>query len=147
MERETLDARHRLRTLVWAGMLGGVTTFAAVAWGLIRGVAGQEWTPTLDPAIGAPLLLLVPVLVGTGLLLRRREPAREGDPERRLERYMTASLVAWAVQEGGALLGIVVGLLTGRAEWVAGVWILAAVAMGLTRPTRDELDDLFGGGR
>lgn len=147
MDRDTLDARHRIRTLVWAGMLSGVTVFAAVAWGLASGVAGSAWTPTLDPGLGAPLLLFVPVSLAAGMVLRRREPSREGDAEQVLNRYLTASLVAWALQEGGALLGLVVCLLTGQPTWIAGVWMLAAVAMGLTRPRREELDELFRLGR
>lgn len=118
-----------------------------VAWGLVSGVLGSQWAPGLDPGRGAALLLFVPVGLATGMVLRRREPAREGDPEERLNRYFTASLVAWAIQEGGALLGLVASFAAGQPLWIGAVWAVTAVAMGLTRPRREELDALFRVGR
>lgn len=147
MDRETLDARHRTLMALWAALLGGVTVFAVVAWALVSGILAGGWTPTLDPGLGAALLVLVPVHLAAGMLLRKREPSRDGEPRTRLDRHQTWSVVAWALQEGGALLGIALSLLTGQAVWIAGVWALAAVAMGLTRPRREELDELFRVGR
>lgn len=140
MDKAALDARLRIITLLWGALAGGVTLFAAVVVGLTTGTVGR-WTPTLSPSL-AGTLLAVPVLsMIAGILLRRGGGAkRSDDPEARVAAYQTQVIVGAALQEGGGLFGLALSLLAGQPSWAVGVWAITMVAMGLTRPTRDELD-------
>lgn len=142
MDHATLDVRFRTILLIWASLLGGVTLFTGAVLALTTGAIGA-WTPTLDPELAAPLMILpVSSMVG-GIVFRRGEAKRSGDAAQRLTAYQNQVIVGAALQEGGGLLGLVLCLLAGQPTWAVGVWAVTAVAMGLTRPTRDELDLLL----
>lgn len=139
MDKATLDARHRVIVLLWASLLGGVTLFTGVVVALVSGVVGA-WEPTLPPGTAALALVASPLLMVGGIALRRGGSPATGDAAQRLAAHQNRVVVASALQEGGGLLGLVLCLLSGQAAWAVGVWALTAAAMGLTRPSRHELD-------
>lgn len=148
VDERALDTTYRTSLVIWGGLLGGVTMLALVTLGLVSGVFGSAWTATLDGDFVATALLGVVGLLGAGLLFRRREPKLVAmDPAARLGAYQTHVIVASAIQEGAGLFGIVLGLLAGQASWIAGVWLLTAFAMVLSRPSRDELERVVRRGR
>ncbi|GMV04749.1 MAG: hypothetical protein AMXMBFR53_10290 [Gemmatimonadota bacterium] len=142
MDKATLDARHRVIVLLWASLLGGVTLFTGVVVALASGVIGA-WEPALAPGTAALALVASPLLMVGGIAFRRGGSAPAGDAAQRLTAHQNRVVVASALQEGGGLLGLVLCLLAGQATWAVGVWALTGAAMGLCRPTRDELDALL----
>lgn len=142
MDKTTLDIRFRTTFIIWAGLLGGVTFFMGAVVALTTGAIG-DWTPTLDPGLAGTLMILpISSMVG-GIVFRRRELKRSGESEQRLNAYQTQVIIGGAMQEGGGLLGLALALAAGQPTWALGLWALTAVAMGLTRPRRDELDQLL----
>ena len=146
MEKKQLDQRYRVIFAVWAALAGGTAVFTAMAWALASGILpGQSWSASLDPGL-VRLVLVVPVLSMVGGVLVRRSAQTRGRPgEGAMERYQTRAIVGWALQEGGGLFGVVLGLLAGEAGWVLALGGLAVFALLLTRPARSELNRLYPG--
>lgn len=135
-----LDARFRIVTTLWAALLGGVTVFTGVVWAMASGMFGPAPSPTLAPGMAAKLLVACPLLMGAGIAFRHGDVGTHAEAERWLAAYQTRVVVALALEESGALLGLVLCLLAGRPNWALGVWSLAAAAMALSRPVREDLE-------
>jgi len=144
MDQDTLDTRFRLVSILWASLLWGVTLIAAMAFALSKGLLGAAPPPLLSPHMAATLLVLSPVLMAVGIAYRHGEVAPHDDPGRWLSAYQARVILAAALQEAGALLGLVVCLLAGKPTWTLGVWGMAAAAMAFSRPRRDDLRRLTG---
>lgn len=140
MDQKELDSRFRVVSLLWASLLGGVTLFAGLAWALARGLLGPPPSPSLPPGVAAKLLILSALLMVAGIVYRNGDVGAHADPGPWLASYQTRIVVALALAEAGALLGLVLSILSGRPGWVAGVWGAAVLAMAFSRPHRDDLE-------
>jgi len=133
---------HMMMWVVLGSMLVGLAVFAAVA-AFLRPAEGSE--------VGNPLALVwmvfAPLSVLSAWLFQSRAwagPARPGDGLRgggeaeaaQLRRRGTAHIVAWALVEGQAMLGIVTYLLGGPSFTLWGALLVAAVGFALTAPKR-----------
>lgn len=136
-----LDQRYRVLVLVWGALLGGTLLFTVVAWAMAVGMlTGTPWTPTMEPRLALVLEGLAVALMVAGLVVRRAGWGLLPAPELPLQAFQNRMILVWALQEGGGLMGGVFGLLAGRSDWIAGVGILAAFALFLTRPRKAELE-------
>ncbi len=136
-----LDQRYRLLAAVWGALLGGTLLFTALVWAMSVGLlTGTPWTPTLDPRVAVVMEGMAVVLMLAGLVIRRAGWGLLPTPELPLQAFQNRLVMVWALQEGGGLMGGVFGLLAGRSDWIAGVGLLAAFALVLTRPRTAELD-------
>ena len=142
MDKDAVASRFRVILMLWASLLGGVTFFTGGVLALTTGTVGA-WTPTLDPGLAAKLMVLPTLSMAAGIVFRRGEVKRAGDAEARLGALQVQVIVGAAMQEGGGLFGLVLCLLAGQPTWALGVWAITAVAMGITRPSRDEVDALL----
>jgi hypothetical protein len=140
MDRAALDARFRVVSLVWASLLAGVSVFAGLAWALGSGRLGPAFPAAIAPGVASKLLILAPLMMAMGIAYRNGDLGAHAEPEHRLAAYQNRVLVALALEEAGALLGLTLCLLSARPAWTLAVWGMAAVAMFLSRPHRDELD-------
>jgi len=144
VDKQELDRRYTVILLIWASLLGGVVLFAGIAWALGGGLLGEPWETSLPSTVALPMLGLSVVLMVAGIVLRRARwgPREAADP---FLAFQQRTIVAWAVQEGGGLLGICLSLVAGRPAWILAMGALAAFALLLTRPGRDELGRIEGG--
>lgn len=142
MDQDAVANRFRVILMLWASLLGGVTLFTGAVLALTTGVIGT-WTPTLDPGLAAKLMVLPTLSMAAGIVFRRGEVKRTGDAETRIGAYQVHVIVGAALQEGGGLFGLVLCLLSGQPTWALGVWAITAVAMGITRPSQDEVTALL----
>ena len=126
--------------IVWAAMIGGTVAYTAVVYVLLS-------TGTVDMAVfgrdvmnvvGAVVMLQ---MVGAVVLRRRLLSGipRHAEPEVRKARYTSATITALGLMEGGGLLLITFGMMTGAATWVLAGGGAAAVLMLFSRPSEDEL--------
>jgi len=137
-----MNTPAQLRTLqiIWVALVGGVVTYTAVVFGLLRTGAAPE--ASLDASImnliGAGVLAY---MIG-GVFVRRamveRIP-RDASPEARMAAYQTAVIVGLALSESGGLILVTLGLLSGTSTWVLAGGASAAVLMFMARPTGDEI--------
>ena len=142
MDQRTRDDRFRVILTLWASLLGGVTIFTGVVVALTSGAVGS-WSPSLAPGLAAKLMVLPVLSMAAGIVFRRGEVKRTGDADARVGAYQVQVIIGAALQEGGGLFGLALCLMSGQATWALGVWAATAVAMGITRPSRDELDALL----
>ena len=126
--------------IVWAGMIGGTVTYTAVVYVLISTgtVEMAAFGPDVMNVVGAVVMLQ---MVGAVFLRRRLVAAIPDDaaPEVRQARYGSATIIALALMEGGGLLLITFGMMTGAATWVLAGGGAAAVLMLFARPSEEEI--------
>lgn len=138
-----MSARPSIRRLriVWAAMVGGTLAYTAVVYVLLS-------NGTVDMAVfGRDVMNVVGAVVMlqmvAAVVLRRRLVAvipDDAEPELRQARYGSATIIALALMEGGGLLVITFGLMTGSATWVLAGGGAAAVLMLMARPSEEEME-------
>jgi hypothetical protein len=111
--------------IIRAAMLAGVVVFAAVAW-LLRRSPSPPSIPDATGAILQAIALALALAAGIALPVLRAALGRAADAGQRTR----LCIVAYAVAEAPALLGIATFLLTGRLGALlagAAVFVLALV--------------------
>jgi hypothetical protein len=125
--------------IIWAAMVGGVLLYTTVAYGLV--IFGALDIDAFEPAVmnivGAVVMIWMVAALAVRRALLARIP-RDLSPEERMPRYQATITVALALIEGGGLLMITFGLITGAAGWILVGGAAAAVLMVLARPTADQ---------
>jgi hypothetical protein len=124
--------------LIHAAFAIGIILFAIVAHFVIR--PSRAMITDLPPAVIGVALGISLAASGVSVVMRRRVPRRNTDESADLF-WTTASLPAlltWAPLEGGALLGIVVYLITDvpAALVVAGIALAGLIAFNPARLER-----------
>lgn len=82
----------------------------------------------------AALVLLVAAPSVKRALLKRTEAEFEGDRERWLAAWSTATIVAFALREGAGVIGFALALLNGNPWWSWATGAAALLAMFMDRP-------------
>lgn len=136
----SLDERFRTLRIIWIVIVLATVVFATVAFGLMSmGLfQGQTFGPGVMNIVGAFAILQLLVAI----FLRRRMVAaipEQAPAEDRLVRYANATIIALAVMEGGGLLVISFGMISGAPQWVLAGGGAAAAVMLMARPSRDEI--------
>ena len=126
--------------IVWLALMGGVATFAVVAYALLT-VVGLEMA-SLPPTVLRVAGAVAVVMMGVGLLVRRKLleeiPARAQGAER-LARYQAAVLVGLAIIEGSGLVILVLSFVSNAPSWIPAGAAVTLMMMVLARPRREEL--------
>lgn len=132
----------KLRELrvVWAAILGGTVLYTLLAFGLVA--SGTVDMGGLD-AISMNVAGAVVLLYMAGTVVVRRRMIGQIDPddpaELRRSAYATAVIVGVALTEGGGLILITLGLVTGAATWILAGGLGAAFIILLAKPTGEEV--------
>lgn len=136
-----LEATVRTTNLISAAILLAIPMYVVVALTMAadRGpVSTESGLPGILPWVltsVAVALLLIAQVVRRSLV---RAAAGKPTPADRLAGYRTATVVAFALREGAALVGLVLTLLTGDIRWCLGLSALAVLAMLLGWPRSAE---------
>lgn len=137
-----MSPEERLRTLriIWVAMLLATLGYTGIAFILMSmGLfGGDALGPDVMNIVGFVVILQ---LLGS-IVLRRHLVAAipaEAPVEDRLTRYANATIVGLAVMEGGGLLVITFGLLSGAPRWVLAGGGAAAAVMLMAKPSGDEI--------
>jgi hypothetical protein len=142
----------RFLNVVCVGMVASVLVLAVVAWFVAAGpgALGVVGPPLpgvlvyLGAAVGVALLLAAPV-VHRKMLERATVAVRSTERAHTvLESFRLATLLAFLLREGAAIVGLMLTLLTNEPSWCYGLGALAVVAMIWGWPRRDQLDALGG---
>lgn len=128
----TIEMRYRTLLILWFAISMSILSFLAIA----------HFTPvTVQSNVKLSLILsslgLVPV--GLSFLLKQRILAQAVN-EQRIERVQIAHVLAWALCEMAALLGLVDHFLNGSPYYYAG-FVFAALGMLLHFPRKQHLLD------
>jgi len=137
-----VESAVRSTTLVCAAIVVSVPIYVAVAWvlastGSSASVGGELpgilfWVLAV---VAVAQLLIAQVVWGVMVRSASRKPAAV----ERLAAYRTATVVAFALRESTALIGLVLTLLGGDQRWCLGLSALAVVAMLLSWPRRADM--------
>ncbi len=151
----TPEQLHGTSWIVLGAMVGGLAVFAGVAASIRddAAVTALPWTliwATVGPlsVVLAKLIQRRGITVGASTprtrgALRRRRPAAvsigdaDADASTAASAAATAHVLAWAVVEGPALLGIVAYLMGASGTLLMAALLTAAVGFALTAPTRE----------
>ena len=141
-----MDARLRVMRVIWAAFLGSTVLYAVVGYALnpptfswrSLGYAGEGGSVGLSlAAAGLHLLGLLAVVLFGPLALRSFN--RRAEAEQNPALVQTGFIVALAVTEAGALIGLTLLFLTG--SWNAFFLMgLSALMIALMRPRREQLE-------
>jgi hypothetical protein len=146
-EREERIERHlRQLRVVIAGVLGSTSLLAGVVYFL---TASGQMRPLAAGAATMQLVLvpLAVVLLGAAPALKRAHFKRAeaagfgGDVERWLSAHCSAVILASALREGAAVLGLLLALLTTQPLWSYVFSALAVAAMLFDWPLASDLGE------
>jgi hypothetical protein len=132
--------RGRQLRIVWLAMCVGVATYTVVIFALVS--AGTLALGVLDKSIVNVVASGVIVYMAAGLAVRRAMIARipaGADPQARLAKYWTATIVALALMESGGLIVITLGMLASSPTWILAGGGAALGMMLLARPGQSEI--------
>ena len=142
----------RFLNVVCTGMVASVVALAAVAWFVAAGpgALGQVGPPLpqvlvyLGAAVGVALLFAAPV-VHRKMLERGTLAVRSAErTDTVLENFRLATLLAFLLREGAAIVGLMLTLLTNEPGWCYALGALAVVAMIWGWPRPEQLSELRG---
>ena len=128
-----LDARFRVILILWFALLSSVVVYFLVSLVIQRPNVDDGENRTLT--FGITVVGTVAVIVSTAL--RRRFLAKSVD-QQRLELVQTGYIVALALCEFAALLGLVDRMVTGNRYYYV-LFVIALIGMALHWPRRDHL--------
>lgn len=148
-----VDEAMRFLNVVCGALVASVAAFAMVAWFVASG-------PGARGLVGPPLpdaVAFLGVAVGVGLLLaapivhrKMLEPAamamRQAEQvDAALESFRLATMLAFILREGAAIVGLMLTLLTNQPMWCYALAALAVVAMIWGWPREEQLAGLLAG--
>ena len=148
-----VDEALRFVNVVCVGMVASLAAFAVAAWFVASGpgALGPVGPPLpaalvwLGTAVGVALLLAAPV-VYRKMLERAAVTVRDSErADTILENFRLATLLAFLLREGAAIVGLMLTLLTNDPNWCYALAALALVAMIWGWPRGDQLATLLAG--
>lgn len=145
-QQEKIAEQYRFLNVVGIGFVLSVAFFVVMAWFVTEGPAAMQ--PLMvgesnllgfaGTALGVALLLVSPV-VQRRLLESSDPPGADGDVTPVLENYRIATLLAFVLREGAAVVGLMTTLVTGQALWCYLLSGAAIVAMFWGWPRQSDL--------
>jgi NADH:ubiquinone oxidoreductase subunit 2 (subunit N) len=128
-----IDARFRVMLILWFALLSSVVVYFLVSLVIQRpnGDDGENRTLTFVLTVAGTFTVIV------STALKQRFLARSVD-QQRLELVQTGYIVALALCEFAALLGLVDRMVTGNRYYYV-LFVIALIGMALHWPRRDHL--------
>ncbi len=147
-----VDEAVRFLNVVCIGMVISVGFLAVVAWFVASGpgAAGQVGPPLpralvfIGLGVGVGLLFVAP-LAHRKMLERSGSLRADERTDTALESYRLATLLAFILREGAAIVGLMLTLLTNEPMWCYVLAALAIVAMIWGWPRQEQVAALLGG--
>jgi hypothetical protein len=148
-----VDEAVRFLNVVCVALVLSVGALVVVAWFVASGpgAMGQVGPPLPAAlayagfAVGLGLLFAAPV-IHRRMLARAASGARaEERTDTALESYRLATLLAFILREGAAIVGLMLTLLTNEPMWSYVLSALAIVAMIWGWPRQEQVTALLGG--
>jgi hypothetical protein len=145
-----VDEALRFLNVVCGALIVSVGAFAMVAWFVASGPGAQGVVgppvPTgvavFGAVVGVALLLAAPVIYRK--MLERATGGRAQERETTaLESFRLATMLAFILREGAAIVGLMLTLLTNEPMWCYALAGMAIVAMIWGWPRPDQLDALL----
>ena len=135
------DRAIQTARILTVALILGVAIYAAIAAGAL---ASGTWTPSPEGAVPALLPWVAAgaalVWAGAPLLQARLETVPpDAPPVRAIARWITAQILAMALREGPALVGITLALVAGSGAWAVGFGAAGAAVMLLAWPRGEAL--------
>jgi len=139
--RDVGNAIRTTNALCFA-ILTSIPIYAVVGW-LVAGRTGFGSIGTALPGVAVWILAAIAVtdlaLAQLVWLRMTRQAATKPTPAERLAAYRNAAVVAFALRESTAIIGLALTLLQGDPRWCLGLSALAALAMLLGWPRRADM--------
>jgi hypothetical protein len=148
-----LDEAMRFLNVVCGGLVVSVAALAMVAWFMASGpgALGLVGPPLPDAlvylgvAVDVGMLLAAPI-VHRKLLERAAVTVRADEQlDTAVEGFRLATLLAFILREGAAIVGLMLTLLTNQPAWCYALGALAVVAMIWGWPRQEQLAGLLAG--
>lgn len=137
----TANARFAVLSLLCTAFLFSLAVYVAVAWFLLRSEQPALPPGSTPPALPWVLTAVAFMLLVAGHVLGRRSvPSRLSPPPDAFVALQQRTIIAFALREAAAIMGLVLSLLTGDIRWVAGFAAAAALAMLMGWPRRSALE-------
>jgi hypothetical protein len=135
------DRAIQTARILTVALVLGVAIYAAIAVGAL---ASGAWTPSPEGPVPAllPWAAAAAALVWAGApLLRSRleTPPTGASPDRVVSRWLSGQIVAMALREGPALVGITLALLAGSGAWAVGFGAAGVAALLVAWPRGEAL--------
>jgi F0F1-type ATP synthase membrane subunit c/vacuolar-type H+-ATPase subunit K len=143
--KPSIEQFARTTHIIAAAIAASVPIYMVVAWLVAPAVATSSGSDELVPLLaGIFAVLSAGHLVLAQLLFASRVRAAEElpTPEERLASYRVAVIIAFALREGVALYGLVLGFLSGDPRWAFGFGAVALVSMMFGWPRRSTMERL-----
>ena len=132
-----VDEAVRFLTVVCIGMVISVAAFVVVAWFVASGpgAMGPVGPPlpralaVFGAVVGVALLIAAPVVHRKMVERAANSPRADERTDTVLESYRLATLLAFLLREGAAIVGLMLTMLTNEPMWCYVLSALAIVAM------------------
>jgi hypothetical protein len=141
-----LDEFARTTSIVAAAIAATLPVYVAVAWLLTD---RSDWTPTLSgptiPVVTWAIAAIAIAELATAEVVFRVMAALAASRDTstdRLAGYRSAIIVAFALREGAAIMGLVLTLLTGELVWCVALSAGALATMLAGWPKRSAMERL-----
>lgn len=146
MEHQAAIEGHVQRmSLITSAMMMSVVIVMGIGWFLSSNqgamTAATEDVPMLPMILaGAGVLALIASGAVGGALARAART--RATPEERLTAFGSAHIVATAMRESAAIVGLVATMVSGDPTWVLALGVLALVAIAASWPRRERFAEL-----
>jgi hypothetical protein len=137
--QHTTEQFVRVTNLICFAIMMSVPIYMVVAWILVaQGGLGTRLENTVATALAVAAGGL---LVGARVVFDRLKAAAaaKSTVSDRLAAYRTAAIIAFAMREGIAIIGLMVTLLGGDLRWAFGFGAIAMLAMLIGWPKKAEM--------
>jgi hypothetical protein len=148
---EVVAEQMRFLNVVCMALIASVAAYCVVAWFMSSsggGLAGPDLPNTLA-AVGAAVAvgLLVAAPIVRRKTLEKSTAAMRADERdtTATENYRLATLLAFVLREGAAIVGLMLTIVTGEPMWTYALSAVTIVAMFAGWPRREELEAVLAG--
>jgi len=144
-----IEQRILIAKIITAAFIFTALISTTIGW-FTAEIAGGEFIsdPTVPSSVFGYIglvFILVPEFL-TKPLVRIIDKHRKDEGDRLkiiLERYIVITVLANVFRENGAIMGLVIALLTYETSWCFGLAALAVLMMVKSFPSRSQLEELF----
>jgi hypothetical protein len=148
---EVVSEQMRFLNVVCLALIASVAVYPVVAW-FVSSSGGALTGPDLPNTLAAGGAAVALALLVAAPLVRRKTLAKASATMRADERdttasenYRLATLLAFMLREGAAIVGLMLTIATGEPMWTYALAAITIVAMFTGWPRREELEEMLTG--